>query len=288
MKLKSVTTDDLQLIKSHLAHRQCESSEINFLTFYIWRKAFDIKFAEIDGCLVIRFKDDDSPENFRYPIGSGNHEAALEKIEQYADGNPVFYGISEAQAENLQARGYKTSVMKGYSDYVYYTEDLINLSGKKYHSKKNHLNSFKKTYDYRYEAMNAGNALECITAYGKWYSNEQGDAMLAYEKEAIEDILTNFEKLDFKGGVLYANGEICAFTVSEQLTKNMAVIHIEKANTDFNGAFAAINQMHLENTWSHLKYVNREEDLGIEGLKKAKKSYRPCRMIDKYKAVKVK
>jgi len=114
------------------------------------------------------------------------------------------------------------------------------------------------------------------------------EIMLAYEKEAIEDILTNFEKLDFKGGVLYANGEICAFTVSEQLTKDMAVIHIEKANTDFNGAFAAINQMNLENTWSHLKYVNREEDLGIEGLKKAKKSYRPCRMIDKYKAVKVK
>lgn len=288
MKLKSVTTDDLQLIKSYLAYRQCESSEINFLTFYIWRKAFDIKYAEVDGCLIIRFKDDDSPENFRYPIGNGDHEAALEKIEQYAGGSPVFYGISEQQAEQLKARGYKTSVMKGYSDYVYYTEDLINLSGKKYHSKKNHLNSFKKNYNYRYEAMTAENALECVKAYDGWYSNEQGDAMLAYEKEAIEDILINFEKLDFKGGVLYVDDEICAFTVSEQLTNDMAVIHIEKANTAFNGAFAAINQMHLENTWSHLKYVNREEDLGLEGLKKAKKAYRPCRMIDKYKAVKVK
>ncbi len=286
MKLKSVTDDDIQLIKSYLKYRRCESSEINFLTFYIWRKAFDIKFAEVDGCLVVRFKDDDSPENFRYPIGKGDCYGALEKIEEYTDGKPVFYGISEAQAEVLKARGYKTSVMKGYSDYVYNIEDLINLSGKKYHSKKNHLNSFKKTYDYKYEAMTAQNALDCIKAYDGWYTNDADDAMLTYEKEAIEDILTNFKHLEFYGGVLYANGEICAFTVSEQLTTDMAVIHIEKANTAFNGAYAAINQMHLENTWSHLTFVNREEDLGLEGLKKAKKSYRPCRMIDKYKAVK--
>ncbi len=286
MKLKSVTADDMQLIKQYLSYRRCESSEINFLTFYIWRKAFDIRFAEAEGCLIIRFKDDDSPENFRYPIGCGSCSAALAQIEEYAEGKPVFYGISEEQAEVLKAKGYKTSLMKGYSDYVYYVEDLINLSGKKYHSKKNHLNSFKKTYAYKYEAMDARNALDCIRAYDGWYSNEQGDPMLDYEKEGIEELLTNFESLDFKGGVLYADGEICAFTISEQLTGDMAVIHIEKANTAFNGAFTAINQMHLEHTWSHLTYVNREEDLGLEGLKKAKKSYKPCRMIDKYKAVK--
>ncbi len=286
MKLKSVTADDAQLIRRYLSFRQCESSEINFMTFYIWRKAFDIKYAETDGCLIVRFKDESSPENFRYPIGGGDAEAAVGKIEQYCEGKPVFYGISENQAKLLERRGYKTSLMKGYSDYVYYTEDLINLSGKKYHSKKNHLNTFKKTYDYMYEAMTAQNAIQCIKAYDQWYTNEQNDTMLGYEKNAISDILTNFEKLDFKGGVLYANGEICAFTVSEQLTQDMAVIHIEKANTDISGSFAAINQMHLENTWSGLKYVNREEDLGLEGLRKAKKSYRPCRMIDKYKAVK--
>ena len=286
MKLKSVTADDSQLIREYLSVLQWESSEINFLTFYIWRKAFDIKYAESDGCLIIRFKDEDSPENFRYPIGSGDRDAAIEKIEEYCDGKPVFYGISESQAEKLKARGYKTSVMKGYSDYVYYVEDLINLSGKKYHSKKNHLNTFKKTYDYRYEDMNGHNALECISAYKKWYTNEADDPMLEYEKEAIADILTNFDKLGCRGGVLYANGELCAFTISEQVTQEMAVIHIEKANTAVNGSFAAINQMHLENAWSHMKYVNREEDLGLEGLKKAKQSYRPCRMIDKYKAVK--
>lgn len=286
MNLKSVTSDDAQLIRNYLALRQCESSEINFMTFYIWRKAFDIKYAEVDGCLVIRFKDESSPENFRYPIGAGDTEAAIDKIESYSGEKTVFYGISVKQAERLKKRGYKTSIMKGYSDYVYYVEDLINLSGKKYHSKKNHLNTFKKTYDYKYEDMNSDNAKMCIKAYDSWYTNEQNDSMLEYEKEAIGDILTNFDKLGYKGGVLYADGDVCAFTVSEQLTEDMAVIHIEKANTEVNGSFAAINQMHLENTWSHMKYVNREEDLGLEGLRKAKKSYRPCRMIDKYKAVK--
>ncbi|MDD4688149.1 MAG: phosphatidylglycerol lysyltransferase domain-containing protein [Eubacteriales bacterium] len=287
MNLKSVSSDDLQKIKSYLEYRQCESSEINFLTFYIWRKAFNIQYAEVEGCLVIRFKDNDSPENFRFPIGGGDVIKALEKIEEHCDGRPIFYGISKQQAEFLETRGYKTSCMKAYSDYVYKTDDLINLSGRKYHSKRNHLNTFMRSYEYEYKAMDSENALECIKAYDLWFTNESQDAMLDYEKQAIEDILTHFDILDFKGGVLYANGEICAFTVSEQLTKDMAVIHIEKANTQINGAFPAINQMHLEATWSHLTYVNREEDLGLEGLRKAKLSYRPCKMIDKYKAVKL-
>ncbi len=281
--MKKITLEDKALINSYLSHEEVYSSELTFLTMYIWRKGFNIHYTINNDCVIFQLQDKGSPVNVRYPLGYGDKKAAIEALKEYYGDKLLFYGLTKDQVNKLPDE-FEVSLMEDYADYVYRVSDLINLSGKKYHSKRNHLNAFKRMYDYKYKPMDANNALECIKAYNKWYENKNGSEALAYEKEAIGDIMTNFDRLECSGGVLYADGEICAFTISEQLNKNTVVIHIEKANTNVRGSYVAINQMHLEHRWSHLKFVNREEDIGLKGLRRAKMSYRPCARVYKYKA----
>lgn len=281
--MKPITLEDRELIKSYLSKDEILSSELTFLTMYIWRKGFHIHYTIIENCVIFQMQDEESPLNFRFPLGDGDKMAAIHTLKECYDDRLLFYGLTEKQASSLSDE-FVISPMSAYADYIYKTSDLIRLSGKKYHSKKNHLNAFKKLYDYKYQPMDAGNALQCINAYEGWFENIENDANLIYEKEAITDVLMHFNQLSYSGGVLYADGEICAFTISEQLNSNTAVIHIEKANKEIRGAYAAINQMHLEDRWSNIEFVNREEDIGLEGLRKAKMSYHPCARIPKYKA----
>lgn len=283
MQLKPITLEDRALINSCLSNEEILSSETTFLTMYIWRKGFNIHYTIIDNCVIFQLQDESSPVNIRYPLGSGDKNAVIRALKENYGEKLLFYGLTEDQAAALSDE-FEISPMANYADYIYKTADLINLSGKKYHSKKNHLNSFINSYDYEYQTMGMENAVACIAAYDGWFTNTEHDSALVYEKEAITDVLTHFNQLSYSGGVLYADGEICAFTISEQLNANTAVVHIEKANTEIRGAYAAINQMHLLNRWPDIELVNREEDIGLEGLRKAKMSYRPCARVPKYKA----
>ena len=276
-------------INSYLKAQKIESSELTFTTMYIWRNAFNFSFAEVDGCLIIRAQDNGYPPSLRCPLGSGDKKSAVEKVCRYLlsiGETPRFYGITENMADGLEelfANKFTILEMEDYSDYVYKSEKLINLSGKKMHSKKNHLNSFKNTYKYEYSRITSADAQDIINEYDKWFSSD--DMYLVSERDSIADILNNYDKLGLVGGKLTADGVLCAFTIGEQLSEDTAVVHIEKANTDIKGAFAAINQMYVEHEWSHIENINREEDCGIEGLRKAKQSYHPDFMIKKYKAI---
>jgi len=275
-------------INYYLKAQIIESSELTFTTMYIWRNAFNFAFAEVDDCLIIKAQDNGFPPSLRCPLGSGDKKSAVEKACKHflkIGEKPRFYGITENMAEalgELFADKFIIREMEDYSDYVYKSERLINLSGKKLHSKRNHLNTFKNNYKHEYSKITTADSKDIINAYDKWFSSD--DMYLLSERGSIIDILNNYDKLDLVGGKLTANGEICAFTMGEQLNENTAVVHIEKANTDVKGAYAAINQMYVQNEWSHIENINREEDCGIEGLRKAKQSYYPDFMIKKYKA----
>lgn len=281
--MKPITLEDREFIQSFLSKEERYSSELTFLTMYIWRKGFQIQYTIVEDCIIFQLQDKGSPVNIRYPLGGGDKEAAIGALKEQYGEKLLFYGLTQEQAESL-SKDFEISPMIDYADYVYKISDLIKLSGKKYHSKKNHINAFKKLYDYEYKTMDAENALNCIHAYDEWFDQNEKSDNLIYEREAIKDILTHFDQLSCKGGVLFANNKICAFTISEQLNSNTALIHIEKANKEIRGAYTAINQMHLQKEWSHLELVNREEDIGLEGLRKAKMSYHPFARVPKYKA----
>lgn len=172
------------------------------------------------------------------------------------------------------------------SDYVYLVENLIKLSGKKYHGKKNHINKFKKLYEYVYEPITPENIVECKNMAEKWRKERDPESeSLMDEKCALLKALKYYEQLHFTGGLIRIDGEVVAFTFGEQITEDTFVTHFEKAFDSIEGLYSMINQQFAMNALSEYKYVNREEDMGLEGLRKAKLSYKPEFLVDKYIAV---
>ncbi|MBQ6401729.1 MAG: DUF2156 domain-containing protein [Firmicutes bacterium] len=174
-------------------------------------------------------------------------------------------------------------------DYIYLTQDLIDLKGRAFHGKKNHLNYFKKTYDYEYVDLTSDMADEAMTFIDEF--NQRKDVpdhemeMLKMEERAMEDVFRNIEAVGYSAGAILIDGKIQAIAIGGQLGGNMITEHVEKANTEFRGLYQAINNEFCRNVASRAKYINREEDMGIPNLRKAKLSYRPCKLLEKYIAV---
>jgi len=222
------------------------------------------------------------------PFGAGDKRKAIDYLFEYLAEETPNPKISRVPGsfveENIDLENFFVEIDRDNSDYVYLTDNLIKLSGKKYHRKKNHLNRFRKNYSYEYRDLDE-EGVECfLDMQENWcqLKNCLENPGLLREDYAVYNALTHFEDLNYKGGSIIINGEVEAFSLGEQLNEKTAVIHIEKANPDIPGLYTAINQFFCEKAWSHMKYINREQDLGIEGLRKAKKSYIPHHMVDKY------
>ena len=169
------------------------------------------------------------------------------------------------------------------ADYIYETQALIELKGRKYHGKKNHINKFSKMYDWSYEAITPENTQECLDMLKKWKA--QNCATEDLEKHAeicvSEASLREREFLGLTGGLLRVDGQVVAFTVGEQIHPDTFCVHIEKAFADIKGAYSMINQQFLIHEAADCKYVNREDDVGDPGLRKAKLSYHPAFLEEK-------
>lgn len=175
-------------------------------------------------------------------------------------------------------------------DYIYDGESLRTLAGRKNQKKRNHINAFIKDYEGRYEYKLLGkeNFEECLRLLKEWASNKENnneyDESMDDELIGIKKIFSNYDILcdKVKIGGIFIDGKLEAFTIGELLNSNMALIHIEKANPNIRGLYPFINQQFLVNEFKDVEFVNREEDLGIEGLRKAKLSYHPIRFVEKY------
>ena len=175
-------------------------------------------------------------------------------------------------------------------DYIYDGESIRTLAGTKNQKKRNHLSYFLKEYENRftYKLLNEDNFSECIDLLKEWSQlkaeNDTYDESVDEELIGIKKIFNNYDKLSDKIKIagVYIDDKLEAFTIGELLNKNMAVIHIEKANANIRGLYPFINKEFLVNEFSDVEFVNREEDMGIEGLRKAKLSYHPVRFVEKY------
>ncbi len=171
------------------------------------------------------------------------------------------------------------------ADYVYESEKLAALPGKKLHGKRNHVNKFKSIYANRwsYESISRENVEECFQMALRWRNDNGCNEDL--EKNAEMCVTLNalrlFEELGLTGGVLRVDGEIVAFTIGEPVCSDTFVVHIEKAYAEIPGAYNMINQQFVEHECMDYTYVNREEDTGAEGLRRAKLSYRPVFLVEK-------
>jgi uncharacterized protein len=282
---------DKEIFARYLGADPPENSELTFSNLFMWRHCYHPAWMEWGKCLLVILAAENFPPFGLPPAGPGDKARALGFLAEH---------LKTAAPESRVSR-VPEGFVKGFvdqekfdirpdrdnSDYVYLAEDLIKLPGKRYRKKKNHLNRFLKSYAYEYRELDT-ELVECfLDMQEKWCRIREckEDPGLLMEDYAVYQALTHFEELDYQGGAILMEGRVEAFALGERLNENTAVIHIEKANPAFSGIYAAINQLFCKEAWSHMTYINREQDLGIEGLRKAKASYSPHHMVDKYTLV---
>jgi len=263
-------------------------SEFTFTNLFIWRHAYQIRISRLQNflCLMAE-KGEDS--FFFPPIGEGDVVECFRVFLHHLGGKRVSPQIARVPETvvapiDWKGEGLLAKFDRDQSDYIYLTQDLIQLKGRKYHRKRNHIKQFNEKYSFQYVPLTPEWISECLRLETEWCDLRHCETTpsLLNESLAIKEALTHFESLGLKGGAILINGKVEAFTLGEPLNGDTVVIHIEKANPSYEGLYTLINQAFLEKQWSEYTYVNREQDLGEEGLRKAKESYFPDHMVNKY------
>ena len=223
------------------------------------------------------------------PIGDSEIIDVLERIFSIIDKKEIYpiYGLDIKQAESLNDIGFTIKETRNNWDYVYLTQNLINLPGEKYYVKRKNIKRCLQDYKTEYQPITKELVGQCVNLETKWCNlrNCEADPSLEAEHKAIKELFHHFTDLNVFGGAILINNNVEAFTIGEELTSNTAVIHFEKANPDIPGLYQVINQQFCSQVLSHFKYVNREQDLGISGLRQAKMSYHPTFFIEKFLAI---
>jgi hypothetical protein len=263
------------------------ASDYSFLNLWAWSEEYGLRWAW-DGDLVwIR---QSLPDEFLWaPVGSWDAVDWQSRFRVKQNDRAVFSRVPENLAnlwrERLQPQTH-IEEERGHWDYLYSVMDLVELKGNRYHKKKNLLNQFSRKYDFTYLPFGADmvdQAKAMQTDWCTWRDCESSD-ILSSENRAIFNILKEWRQLaGLFGGALMVDGSMVAYTVAEALTRDILLIHFEKGDTAYKGIYQAINQKFLANSASNYTFVNREQDLNDEGLRKAKLSYHPVDFIRKYR-----
>ncbi len=298
IQFKRAELEDKEIISYYFRNYTSRSCERTFANVYLWSRQYPVKWAIVENTLVFKSEDEEGL-SFAYPAGKLEEvHRAVEWLMEYCKERGVpfqMYNLTPehfAQLEEWYPGRFRIEYDRDSADYVYESEKLATLSGKKLHSKRNHINKFKALYGDRwsYEPVTAGNAEECFQMALKW--REQNGCEDDPEKRGEICVTMNslrlFDELELIGGILRIDGEVVAFTIGEPICSDTFVVHIEKAFADVEGAYPMINQQFVEHECRDYLYVNREEDTGAEGLRKAKLSYRPVFMVEKGNVTEIK
>jgi len=285
---KHLELGDKEMVTAYLQGDRPVTSELTFTNLFIWRHCYHPAWMERENCLLIVMQTKDGSLFGLPPLGQGDKVKALrflaDELSRVHPGAGICR-VPEGFVEQFVDRSeFEVLPDRDNSDYVYLADDLINLRGKKYHKKKNHLNKFLKTSAYEYHALDQELVKSFLEMQEQWCQIRDcaKDPDLLMEDYAVYQALMHFLELEYQGGAIFVDGRMEAFALGELLNENTAVIHIEKANQQIPGIYAAINQLFCLHAWNDVEYVNREQDLGIEGLRKAKMSYHPHHLVNKY------
>ena len=286
---RTVELQDRQWIEQRLKESSFKSCDYSFANNFIWREPNNIKFADINGFYCLQSGKHGA---YTYPAGSGDIKPVIEAlVADAAESGREFIlrGMSAETVkllETLFPDKFVYDSNRDACDYIYSVERLISLAGKKLHGKRNHIARFKDQPNWVYEDITAQNLGDCRAMNDEWCKLYDciDDPNLNHEACAVKQAFKYFTALNLHGGLLRVDGRVVAYTIGEPLTNDTYVMHIEKAFPDIQGAYPMINQQFLINNCSDYTYVNREEDLGDEGLRKAKMSYYPDILLEKFTA----
>ena len=288
---KHISTEDRENYEKILKSAPERGCEYTFPNLYVWGRQ---TMAEVSGCVVF-FSQFNRRTVYPFPIGDGDIKAALDAVihDSRARGIPCrLTGLTSADVEvltELYGNAFRIHADRDSHDYVYLVDDLSELKGKKYHRKRGHFKRFCETYpDHTFEVICEENRAEAEALTEKWFAEREAadpGADFCMEKHAIKKAFCEGEALGLIGYALRVHGEICAITFGSRPRHDTVNVHFEKALTSVEGAYAAINHgfaEYVKETFPDVIYLNREDDVGIEGLRKAKLSYYPHHMIEKW------
>lgn len=263
-----------------------KASDYSFVNLWGWAEAYGLLWAWNNGLVWIK---QTIPENVYWaPVGRWEEMVWDQRFFDYFNEQAVFTRIPENLALLWKERLENRIVMqeaREHWDYLYHVDELVALKGKRFHKKKNLLNQFLKKYRFEYipfdmEAIHKAMAMQ--EDWCTWRDCEASESLSA-ENRAIARILSDWEELDtVTGAAILVGNEMAAYTIAESLSEDTLVIHFEKGNPDYKGVYQAINQLFLDHSKRKYKIVNREQDLGNEGLRKSKLSYNPVDFVKKY------
>jgi hypothetical protein len=290
-EFKPIDLEDREIIQKSLWDYQPETSELTFTNLFIWRHCYGLAWARHQDWLLVTGHSPDGGAWALPPIGppprieiSRRLLAWLREVQAVAD--PCLERVDRRLVSELQsAPGFSLEPTRDHFDYVYRSQDLMDLAGGKYHSKRNYINTFKQSYAYRYEPFTSEHMPFCLDLAEAWCAVRrcEEDLGLMEERQAVGEALKNFSALNLKGGIILMEGKVQAFTLGELLNRETAVIHIEKANPEIRGLYAVINQEFCRQAWADTPFINREQDLGEPGLRSAKLSYHPHHLVEKFR-----
>lgn len=293
MDFSDITLNSKELFDRYIKQQDPQVSEMTFTNFFAWRYYYKFRYKVIAGLLCIIAAPAKIEPFAMMPVGDINDDnfaEAYRELKSYFTEKGWRFCFRKLTRDDLKYLGRYVSSEerivydRDNSDYLYNTEDLINLRGKRYDGKRNHINRFKRQYQFEYVPLECSLLDECSRIMEEWCREkdcncQEGDYC---ERNANLELLRNFRTLGCKGALIKVDGTYQAFTVGELLNDDTAVIHIEKANSTIDGLFTLINQQFVQHEWSSTTYINREQDLGLEGMRKAKLSYHPVRLVEKF------
>lgn len=295
---KPITIDDKEVITSFTLPSPLRNCDLAFSNMCSWRFLYLSEYAVYKNFLLIRFYIEEKNKKriaYMRPIGNGDFRDALLQLEEdsWQHGHPLLMlgvtPISKDLLEEAFPGEFSYIPERDYFDYIYLREDLATLKGKKFQAKRNHVNKFKKQYAYEYEPLTAELVPECLDFEAKWYKANRTDddqEELTDERKSMIFALNHFKELNLLGGAIRIDHKLVAFTFGSPINQDTLGVHVEKADTDYDGAYSIINQEFASRIPEQYVYVNREEDLGIPGLRKAKLSYNPTILLPKAAVIK--
>lgn len=286
---KPVEFTDHDKISDVLWHYQPEISELTFTNLFMWRQHYHYMWCMMEQWLLIIAAPENSQIFALEPVGPPPRDKPVDTIFSWLSHqnikDPEILRADHNILNELQkSEKYLFTPQREHFDYLYSTRDMIGLSGRNYHSKRNHLSRFLEKYKITYKPISDADIPTCLEYASNWCQIHHcsKSRSLFDEYIAIREALTRFRDFSLIGAAIYINNRLEAFTIAEMLNETTAVIHIEKASPQFHGIYTAINQLFCGHQLARTTYVNREQDLGHEGLRKSKLSYHPVRLIEKF------
>ncbi len=293
MEFHKIELEDKEQIERYLQKKIYRSCDLVFPNIYLWSRKYPTQYTIVEDTLIFRGIGEGGRPSITFPAG---------ELEQVRKALQVMFSWFKEQKANVRMHlvqekefalldswfpgKFQIEYDRDIADYVYEAEKLATLAGKKLHSKRNHVNRFQENNpEWVYESITPENVEDCFQMALKWREEMQCEIDVEKRDEMCVTLnaLRLMEELNLKGGLLRARpqGEVIAFTVGEPLSEDTFVVHIEKAYASIQGAYPMINQQFVLHEAQDFKYVNREEDTGAEGLRKAKLSYRPAFLVEK-------